>query len=55
MSGIAGFWLCTIVTVGWSVGGECVRGRCSVVTGWGRIRRGELKRGERVDEKGQKE
>jgi hypothetical protein len=35
------------------VGGECVGGRGSVVTGWGRIG-GEGEDGERVDEKGQK-
>jgi hypothetical protein len=36
------------------VGGECVGARGSVVTGWGRTK-GEVKMGERVDEKGQKE
>jgi hypothetical protein len=32
-----GVGLCIVGTVGKSTGGECVRGRGSVVTGWGRI------------------
>jgi hypothetical protein len=35
------------------VGGECVGRRGSVVTGWGRLE-GEVKMGERMDEKRQK-
>jgi hypothetical protein len=44
--------VCTVGTIGWSVGGECVGGRGSVVTDWGRI--GEGEDGDREDEKGQK-
>jgi hypothetical protein len=36
------------------VGGECAERRGSVVTGWRRLG-GEVKIGERMDEKGQKE
>jgi hypothetical protein len=52
--GLQGAGLCTIGTVGQSVGDECVRGRCSVVTGWGEYE-GEVKMGQRVGEKGQEE
>jgi hypothetical protein len=47
--------LCKVGIVGWSVGDECVRGKCSLVTGWGKNGRGRCGQGERVDEKGQKE
>jgi hypothetical protein len=55
VSGIAGgLGLSKVGTVGQSAGGECVRGKGSVETGWGRIGGGAKNRG-RADEKGQKE
>jgi hypothetical protein len=41
--------------VGFSAGGEYVGGRGSLVTGWGRMGGEGVSRGERVDEKWQKE
>jgi hypothetical protein len=40
--------------VGWPVGGETVGWKVSLMAGWGKME-GEVKEGERVDEKGQKE
>jgi hypothetical protein len=40
VSGIVGAGLCTVGTVGYSAGGECVGGMGSVLTGWGKIREG---------------
>jgi hypothetical protein len=54
VSNCRGLAFCTVGTVGWSVGGECVGERGSVMTGCGWIRGGG-EDGERMDEKGQKE
>jgi hypothetical protein len=50
---LQGLSLCTVGTVVYPAGGDCVGGNSSVVTGWGRTE-GEVKIGERVDEKGRK-
>jgi hypothetical protein len=34
---LQGFGLCKVDIVGWSAGDECVGGRGSLVTGWGRM------------------
>jgi hypothetical protein len=50
-----GLGLCKVDIVGWSEDDECVGGRGSLVTGWGRMKgEGEGWR-KRVDEKGQNE
>jgi hypothetical protein len=46
--------LCKVGIVGWSVGGECVGGRGSLVTGLVRIA-GEVECRGKVDKKRQKE
>jgi hypothetical protein len=45
VSGIVGGMLCTIGTIGLSVGSECVGRRSSVVTGCGRVGEGGEDRG----------
>jgi hypothetical protein len=47
--------LCKVGTVGWSAGGECVGGRGSDVTGWGRLGRGGEGRGREWMRWGQKQ
>jgi hypothetical protein len=40
-----GLGLCTVGTVDWLAAGECVGGRGSVVTGWGRMKGRDEDRG----------
>jgi hypothetical protein len=43
--GLQGLVLCKVGIVGWSAGDECVGGRCSLVTSWGRVGGAGISRG----------